>query len=129
MEKNKIIKVKPSDGAELSPQEMEVFNNHLVCVKKALDENSKQLLNNKYITIAYMMHSLLNGECSSKPAPDPNDVRWYFTELFKEIGSGGFPAVRDEFNKINKLSQGSFRQMAWAVAYKMSDKQIQVSFK
>ena len=106
-----------SKSSQLSPEEMKWFDDHLARVKDALRSNKED---------GGLLTHEVSGLLTDADRMDAGNVRNYFKTLFENINSGDKPALRDEFNKLSDLSNGSFRQMAWAIAYKMSDEQIRM---
>lgn len=99
----------------LNNEEQQVFDGHLARVMDALKSSKDEV---------GMLHRELTGILTEANRMAPVNVREFFTNLFKDINDENRAYLRDQWNKIEDLSGGSLRQMAWAIAYKMSDAQI-----
>ena len=98
----------------LNAGEMQVFDQHLVRVKDALrNDNFDGVLSHE-----------LRGILFDNNVKDPANVRSYFAKLLGDINIQDSVGLREQFNHLNAVANGSLRELSWAIAYKATDDQI-----
>ena len=98
----------------LNADEMKVFDQHLTKVKDAL--------RNRHFD-GLLSHEL-RGILFDNNVKDPANVRKYFVKLFDDMHKQDNAGLRGMFDNLNTTTNGSLRELSWAIAYKASDDQI-----